>query len=92
MVMEAEKEQGFMPGSDRDTSDNNTLTGRDEEELSRSKTSASIADSFSLPREILFIAIICMAQFMTQGALGNCLNLIHIIGDSFGLSNPAELS
>ncbi|CAF3562425.1 unnamed protein product [Fusarium graminearum] len=92
MTMEAEKEQGLMPGSERDASDDNTLTGRDEEELSRTKTSASIADSFSLPREILFIAIICMAQFMTQGALGNCLNIIHVIGDSFGLKNPAELS
>lgn len=29
---------------------------------------------------------------MTQGALGNCLNLLHVIGDSFSLSNPAELS
>ncbi|KAF4969054.1 hypothetical protein FZEAL_10304 [Fusarium zealandicum] len=63
-----------------------------DEELARRKSAVSIAETFSLPREILFVSIICMAQFMTQGALGNCLNLIHVIGDSFSLSDPAELS
>ncbi|KAF5021102.1 hypothetical protein F66182_6861 [Fusarium sp. NRRL 66182] len=72
--------------------DNNTLSSPDEEEITRTKSNVSIAETFSLPREILFVSIICMAQFMTQGALGNCLNIIHIIGDSFNLSNPAELS
>ncbi|KLP05695.1 hypothetical protein CEK26_003057 [Fusarium fujikuroi] len=93
MMTETEKEQGFMPDPERDApSDNNTLTGPDEEAISRTKSNVSIAETFSLPHEILFVAIICMAQFMTQAALGNCLNIIHIIGDSFNLTNPAELS
>ncbi|EGU88933.1 hypothetical protein FOQG_15347 [Fusarium oxysporum f. sp. raphani 54005] len=63
-----------------------------DEELARTKSNGSIAETFSLPREILFVSIICMAQFITQAALGNCLNLLHVIGRSFSISNPAELS
>ncbi|KAM0541898.1 hypothetical protein ACHAPJ_013044 [Fusarium lateritium] len=95
MAIEHDKEQGFMPDSEMDApseQDNNTLTSPDEEEITRTKSTVSIAETYSLTREILFVSIICMAQFMTQGALGNCLNLLHIIGDSFNLSNPAELS
>lgn len=73
------------------TLQNNDITTPDEE-LARTKSAVSIAETFSLPHEILFISTICMAQFMTQGALGNCLNLLHVIGASFSLSNPAELS
>ncbi|KAK7414929.1 multidrug-resistance type transporter aminotriazole resistance [Neonectria punicea] len=86
------EEQSRDRGNDEATSENNDVTSPDEEELARTKSTASIAETFSLPREILFISIICMAQFMTQGALGNCLNLLHVIGNSFDLDNPAELS
>ncbi|KAL9562750.1 hypothetical protein ACKAV7_013102 [Fusarium commune] len=95
MATEAEKEQGYSPDAEIDTpseQDSNTLRNADEEEITRTKSSVSIAETFSLPREILFVAIICTAQFMTQAALGNCLNILHIIGDSFNLKNPAELS
>ncbi|KAF5630292.1 aminotriazole resistance [Fusarium sp. NRRL 52700] len=93
MATETEKEQGLMPDPERDApSDSNTLTGPDEEAITRTKSNVSIAETFSLPHEAAFVAIICMAQFMTQAALGNCLNIIHIIGDSFHLTNPAELS
>ncbi|KAF4980959.1 hypothetical protein FDECE_17777 [Fusarium decemcellulare] len=91
-IIGSEKETGFDRAIDGETiCDNNGDTSPDEE-LARTKSAASIAETFSLPREILFISIICMAQFMTQGALGNCLNLLHVIGASFSLSNPAELS
>ena len=46
----------------------------------------------SLPREIAFIAIICMAQLMTQAGLGQSIAPLHIIGDSFGTRNPGQLS
>ncbi|WKT53293.1 hypothetical protein QSH57_003855 [Fusarium oxysporum f. sp. vasinfectum] len=50
MVTESEKEQGFMPDPERDApSDNNTLTGPDEEAISRTKSNVSIAETFSLP-------------------------------------------
>ncbi|QSZ29818.1 hypothetical protein DSL72_004336 [Monilinia vaccinii-corymbosi] len=43
-------------------------------------------------REYIFIAIICMAQLMTQAALGQVIAPLHIIGDSFGITNPGQLS
>ncbi|KAI9648748.1 Low affinity NH4+ transporter [Ciborinia camelliae] len=46
----------------------------------------------SYPREIVFISVICMAQLMTQAALGQVIAPLHIIGDSFGTTNPGQLS
>lgn len=47
----------------------------------------------SLFREILFVGIICMAQFMNQAGLGMALSPLHIIGRSFGIENsPGQLS
>ena len=46
----------------------------------------------SLPREFLFVGVICLAQLSTQISLGQTLNLIHIIGDHFSTTNPGVLS
>lgn len=54
--------------------------------------SASIAHTLSPIREFLFVTIICLAQFMTQAALGQCLSILHIIGQDFGITNPGRLS
>jgi len=43
-------------------------------------------------KEIAFISIICMAQLMTQASLGQAIAPLHIIGASFGTSNPGQLS
>ncbi len=56
------------------------------------KQTKSIAETLSLPHEIMFVATICMSQFMTQVGLNQCLSILHVIGDSFGLTNPGELS
>ncbi|KAI9710082.1 MAG: hypothetical protein M1820_002884 [Bogoriella megaspora] len=78
--------------------DNDTTTKEtngaalDNNDLARTKSSVSIADTMSLPHEILFVAIICLAQFMTQAGLGQCLAILHIIGASFSLTNPGSLS
>ncbi|KAH7007199.1 major facilitator superfamily-domain-containing protein [Ilyonectria destructans] len=90
-VVEPELDDGRVNTGAEMSDDNNGISSPDEE-LARIKSTVSIADTFSLPREILFVSIICMAQFMTQGALGNCLNLVHVIGESFEIDNPAELS
>jgi hypothetical protein len=37
-----------------------------ETEIGRTKSATSIAETLSLPREIAFVAIICMAQFTTR--------------------------
>lgn len=76
----------------------------DDEEMARTKTNATARTNHSTTstvmttadmspaREVLFVAVICLAQFMTQGGLGNCLNILHIIGAHYDVSNPAELA
>lgn len=51
-----------------------------------------ISEQMSLPREIVFVIMICTAQFMTQVSLGQVLAILHQIGDHFHVSNPAGLS
>lgn len=38
----------------------------DDRDLARTVSTVSIAETLSLPHEILFVSIICLAQFMTQ--------------------------
>jgi len=74
----------------------------DSHELSATKTNelspieltqSRVQRPHSLPREIAFILIICMAQLMTQAGLGQIIAPLHIIGASFGVDNdPAQLS
>ncbi|CAD6635283.1 XXYS1_4_G0008240.mRNA.1.CDS.1 [Saccharomyces cerevisiae] len=42
--------------------------------------------------EAAFIAVLCSAQAMTQAGLAQSIVPLHIIGDSFGISNPGQLS
>ncbi|KAI1073569.1 MFS general substrate transporter [Whalleya microplaca] len=63
-----------------------------EHELVKTETNMSIADTFSLPREILFVAVICCAQLFTQAGLGQAISILHIIGESFSVTNSGELS
>lgn len=71
-------------GNEKDTS----------EPLNRIETSQSdIGHPKELWKEIVFITVVCMAQFMTQAGLGIGIVPAHIIGASFGVSNdPGELS
>jgi MFS family permease len=59
--------------------------------LSR-QVSVPLASTLSIPREILFVAVICLAQFTTQVGFGQVLFILHDIGRHFNLSNPGELS
>ncbi|KAL4781746.1 major facilitator superfamily [Aspergillus varians] len=61
-------------------------------ELQATKTNESIADTFSLPREITFVIIVCMSQFITQANVGICLSPLDIVGADFGLSKGPELA
>ncbi|KAL6232443.1 hypothetical protein BDW75DRAFT_232794 [Aspergillus navahoensis] len=61
-------------------------------ELSPTETNQSIADTFSRPREILFVIIVCMSQFITQANVGVCLSPLDIVGGDFGLSEQSELA
>ena len=60
-------------------------TPTDSDELSKTQ---SIAEQLPLPREILFVSVVVLAQFTTQVGLGQVLSILHIIGRSFGVSEP----
>lgn len=50
------------------------------------------ADELSTPRQILFVGTLCTAMFTNQIGLGNTLTTVGIIGESFGITNPGQLS
>ena len=54
--------------------------------------SYSRAESLPFAHEILFVAVVVLAQFTTQVGLGQTLAILHIIGHDFGITNPAELA
>ncbi|GKT43046.1 drug resistance protein YOR378W [Colletotrichum spaethianum] len=51
-----------------------------------------LSETMSLPRETLFVIICCMAQFCTQAAYIETLMMLHIIGSSFHVEDPARLA
>ncbi|KAI1880852.1 hypothetical protein JX265_001092 [Neoarthrinium moseri] len=63
---------------------------QDEESSPTSEDSA--ADGMSRTREAVFVSTICMAQLCTQAGLGQTLAIIHVVGDTYGISNPRDLS
>jgi len=80
-----------MTRMDEDDEEHGIDSGATKEELGIKKTK-SIAETLSLPHEVAFVAVICMAQFMTQVGFGQTLAIIHVIGDSFGITDPGVLS
>ncbi|KAJ5651669.1 hypothetical protein N7507_009095 [Penicillium longicatenatum] len=65
----------------------------DPEALTRLETSQShFQPPDGLLKEAAFVGVVCMAQFMTQAGLCMSIAPVHIIGDSFGITNPASLS
>ncbi|KAI0471702.1 major facilitator superfamily transporter [Xylariaceae sp. FL0804] len=50
------------------------------------------SETMSFPREVAMVAVICMAQFATQVGYIQALALMHVIGDSFGVTDPSRLS
>lgn len=88
MALERAEEQG---GSASEQGSSYEIEPDTLEELARAKSNLSIAETLSPIRELMFVAVVCMAQFMTQAALGQCISILHVIGDNFGLTNPGEL-
>lgn len=65
----------------------------DPEALTRSVTVQShVERPHSLPNEILFVSVVCAAQFMTQAGLAVSIAPLHIIGASFGTTSSSQLS
>ncbi|TDZ20712.1 Drug resistance protein [Colletotrichum orbiculare MAFF 240422] len=69
-----------------DEADNNLAQTRSD------ASSVWVAETLSFPREAAFVAICCMAQFCTQAAYMETLVLLHVIGSSFHVDNPARLA
>lgn len=61
----------------------------DEPDLTKTK---SLEHRVSLPREVLVIGLVSLAQFTTQVGLGGVLNITHVLGDYFNIENPGILS
>ncbi|KAK7966580.1 major facilitator superfamily transporter [Apiospora aurea] len=49
-------------------------------------------DGMSKLHEFFFVTTVCMAQLCTQAGLGQTLAIIHVIGSTWGITNPSELS
>lgn len=65
----------------------------DPEALTRQGTSqSSIARPKTIWKEIPFVSVVCMAQFMTQSGLALSIPPVYLIGSSFGTSVAGELS
>ncbi|PSR76832.1 major facilitator superfamily domain-containing protein [Coniella lustricola] len=78
------------PAQAHDTHD--THDTHDLEALDRTATSRSIAETLPWYRQVLFVAVICLAQLFTQAGLGQILSIIHIVGATWGLANSPDLS
>ncbi|KAF6818760.1 major facilitator superfamily transporter [Colletotrichum sojae] len=79
--------------SSRSESDENDNVNEDNLAHARSNASTVwVAETMSLPREVLFVTICCMAQFCTQSAYMETLVLLHVIGGTFHVDNPARLA
>lgn len=51
-----------------------------------------LVETMSFPREVAFIVLVCMAQFSTQFGLAGTVNILHVIGANYGISNPGNLA
>jgi MFS family permease len=74
-------------GSTRDRLD---IAGDSNPNVNRAsmQSTRSLDDMVSLPREILVIGVISLAQFTTQVGLGQVLSILHIIAADFGVTEP----
>ncbi|KAK8136446.1 hypothetical protein PG984_004386 [Apiospora sp. TS-2023a] len=64
------------------------------DQLRWSTVSEESADDGGMSRlhEFFFVTTVCMAQLCTQAGLGQTLAIIHVIGSTWGITNPSELS
>jgi MFS family permease len=60
--------------------------------LQQVDSAQSLASTFSPIHEVIFVANVCMGQFMTQTNIGVCLSPPDIVGDSFDIDDSGILS
>lgn len=52
----------------------------------------STSEFMSLPRECIFVTLLCSAQFVTQIGLVGTINILHIIGSDLGITDLGVLA
>lgn len=72
--------------SSTSTKENEDESGMDLHQTSMQRTK-SLEQMVSLPREILVVGIISLAQFTTQVGLGQVLSILHVIAADFGITD-----
>ncbi|MCJ1460218.1 hypothetical protein MMC28_010597 [Mycoblastus sanguinarius] len=92
MTSPSRKEENDLQQQRTYSDQDNHMDDQNNAQLSKSDTNKSIAETLPLWQETVYVGLICCAQFCTQVGLGQCLAILHVIGDSYGLSNPGELS
>jgi len=83
---------GTLIRSPDETDNEGEMVAAKNEASSLYPVQSRIQEPQSLPREIAFVAVLCSAQLMTQAGLGQAVAPLHIIGSSFGVTDPGQLS
>jgi len=94
-----------LPNENRPYEDDKSLTDEEKGSPERRKDGDTSYEQMTLKqklsyggpdmpvwKEICFLFVCCSAQLFTQASLGQTLAPLHIIGNSFGITNPGELS
>ncbi|KAF2773289.1 MFS general substrate transporter [Teratosphaeria nubilosa] len=87
-------ERGFPQQAEQDENDalekQDTISAQDQNgHASNSlRKVPTLNKAVSLPREIFVVGLITLAQFTTQVGLGQTLSILHVIADSFGITEP----
>jgi len=78
----------FADDKDHHTKDKDSILSKDVASLDQSiqqQPHTSAAQTLSLAREAIFVALICLAQFLTQAGLGSVLAILPVLGASLGI-------
>ncbi|KAH6662160.1 major facilitator superfamily-domain-containing protein [Halenospora varia] len=88
-------DEGLEYPTGRDIPLHQQATREDEQHhanLAAHQTQSWVEHPKNFAREMGFLAVLCMAQLMTQAGLAQVIVPLHIIGKSFGISSPGQLS
>jgi len=91
-IQDSQSQEEYEPYSPEQRQEPANNGEKGPQDLGLTHTKSSIAETLSLPREVLFVSCVCLAQLMTQAGLAQTVAIIHVIGDHFNVTNPGTLS
>ena len=91
---EDDDRQPVAGSGQHDLGEKPSIVGSLESSTSAEPTPSSTSQKFRMPllREVPFVIIICSSNILTQASLGMTIAPLNIIGKSFGMLNPGQLS